>query len=45
MAYKIIYKKRFSNKLVKLLEYLEKKWGNKVASDLLIKLEKRTTTL
>ena len=29
MAYKIIYKKRFSNKLVKLLEYLEKNWGNK----------------
>ena len=45
MAYQIIYKKRFSNKLVKLLEYLEKHWGSKVAMDFLNKLDKRTNTL
>ena len=44
MAYKIIFKKRFSNKLVKLLEYLEKHWGNQVATDFLIKLDKRSAT-
>lgn len=45
MAHKIIYKKRFSNKLVKLLEYLEKNWGNQVAENFLTKLDKRITTL
>ena len=45
MAYQVIYKKRFSNKLVKLLKYLEKDWDQKVASDFLIKLERRIDTI
>lgn len=45
MAYKIIYKKRFSNKLIKLLQYLEKEWGQKAAIEFLSKIEKRTDTL
>ena len=39
MAYQVIYKKRFNDKLVKLLKYLEKNWGQKVASDFLTKLQ------
>ncbi len=45
MAYQIIYKKRFSNKLIKLLKYLEKNWNPKVASDFLRKLERRIDTI
>ena len=45
MAYKIIYKKRFNNKLIKLLEYLDKEWNYKVAQDFLEKLDKRINTL
>jgi hypothetical protein len=45
MAYKVIYKKRFNNKLIKLLQYLEQKWGQKVANDFLSKLDKRIGTL
>ena len=41
MAYKVIYKKRFSNKLIKLLEYLEKEWSHQVAMNFLNNLEKR----
>ena len=33
MEYQIIEKKRFTNKLFKLLKYLEKEWGHKVAAD------------
>jgi len=33
MGYQIIEKKRFQKKLYKLLEYLEKEWGHKVAVD------------
>lgn len=33
MGYQIIEKKRFQNKLFKLLEYLEKEWGHKVAAN------------
>ena len=45
MAYKVILKKRFNNKLTKLLEYLEKEWGQKAAIDFLSKLDKRIEVL
>ncbi len=45
MAYQVIYKKRFNNKLVKLLKYLEKNWDQKVASEFLTKLERRIDTM
>lgn len=45
MAYKVIYKKRFSNKLVKLLQYLEREWGQNVAVEFLNKMDKRIDTL
>jgi len=38
MAYQIILKKRFVNKLVKVLAYLEKEWSHKVAPPFLKKL-------
>ncbi len=41
MAYKIIVKKRFTNKVIKLLYYLETEWGNTVAERFANKLEKR----
>ena len=40
MAYQIIVKKRFTNKVQKVLAYLEKKWSNKVAADFLIKIDR-----
>ncbi len=40
MAYKIIVKKRFTNKLIKLLYYVEAKWAKKLLT-VLLKLEKR----
>ncbi len=45
MAYKIIVKKRFTNKLIKLLYYLEAEWGKKVADSFVSKLEKRLDNL
>jgi plasmid stabilization system protein ParE len=33
VAYQLIEKKRFVNKLVKLLQYLENEWGYKVAAN------------
>jgi Txe/YoeB family toxin of Txe-Axe toxin-antitoxin module len=33
MAYEIIFKKRFTNKLLKVLIYLEKEWSHKVATN------------
>lgn len=41
MAYEIIFKKRFTNKLVKLLAYLEKEWSHKVAANFLQKIDFR----
>lgn len=38
MAQKVIYKKRFINKLEKLLLYLEKEWGQKSAAGFIDKL-------
>ena len=45
MAYKIIVKKRFSNKLIKLLYYLETEWGKTIADRFANKLEKRMDNL
>ena len=39
MAYQLIQKKRFKNKLVKLLDYLESEWGFKVAKSFLKKID------
>ena len=35
MAYEIILKKRFSNKLVKVLSYLEQEWSHRAAVNFL----------
>ena len=45
MAYKIIYKKRFLNKLLKLLDYLKDEWGENVINSFIDKLQKRLRTL
>lgn len=45
MAYKVIYKKRFYNKLAKLLEYLEKEWNKDVAAHFIKKIDKRISTI
>lgn len=45
MAYEVIYKIRFRKKVVKLLEYLEREWGQKVAAEFLFKLEERIERL
>jgi hypothetical protein len=41
MAKQIIYKKRFLNKLDKLLIYLEKEWSITIANEFLDKLEEK----
>lgn len=45
MAYQIILKKRFTNKLVKLLTYLEQEWSHKVATNFLQKIDLRIQQL
>jgi plasmid stabilization system protein ParE len=45
MAYQIILKKRFTNKLVKILAYLEKEWSHKVAASFLHKIDLRIAQL
>jgi len=45
MAYKVVYKKRFYNKLSALLNYLETHWNEDVAKQFLQKLDKRMATL
>lgn len=45
MAYQIILKKRFTNKLVKLLAYLEQEWSHKVAASFLKKIDYRIQQL
>ncbi len=45
MAYQIVYKKRFINKLFKLLDYLTAQWGNSVADNFIIKFQNRMKTL
>ena len=41
MAYQIIVKKRFTNKVQRVLTYLEKVWSHKVAADFLLKIDLR----
>jgi plasmid stabilization system protein ParE len=45
MAYKVIVKKRFTNKVQKVLTYLEKEWSNKIAAMLLVKVDRRIDLL
>ncbi len=45
MAYEVIYKKRFKNKLIKLLLYLEYEWGQRTADQFLNKIDERIETL
>ena len=39
MAYEIIFKKRFTNKLIKLLAYLEQEWSQQAATNFLKKTD------
>lgn len=41
MAYEVIYRIRFRKKLLNLLDYLERGWGHKIASEFLEKLDSR----
>jgi len=45
MAYEIIYKKRFTNKLTNLITYLENEWGNTVAKDFVLKVKAKVSTI
>jgi len=45
MAYQIIVKKRFTNKVQKVLRYLEKEWSHKVAIEFLLKIDRRIELL
>jgi len=45
MAYKAIYKKRFINKLDKLLDYLHEEWSVDVANNFIIILRSRIDSL
>ena len=45
MAYEIIVKKRFTNKVQKVLAYLEKEWSKKVAAEFLLKIDRRIDLL
>ena len=45
MAYQIIVKKRFTNKVQKVLTYLEKEWSQKVAVEFLTKIDRRIELL
>ena len=45
MAYQLILKQRFINKLQKTLFYIEDKWGKAVADQLLAQLDARIATL
>ncbi len=45
MAYEIIYTKRFSQKLFKLLDYLRSEWGEPVADKFIIELKNRLRSL
>lgn len=45
MAYEIILKKRFTNKLVKVLAYLEDEWSQQVAANFLKKIDYRLRQL
>lgn len=41
MAYEIVIRKRFTNKVTRTLQYLEKEWSEKIARDFLLKIDRR----
>jgi len=43
--YKVVYKKRFQQKFLRLLNYLNTEWGIKVTDDFIATFEWRITTL
>jgi plasmid stabilization system protein ParE len=45
MAYEIVYTKRFSQKLFKLLDYLRSEWNEPVADKFIIELKNRLRSL
>ena len=45
MAYPIIVRKQFTNKVQEVLAYLEKEWSHKVAAEFLIKIDRRIDLL
>lgn len=45
MAYEIIYKERFTQKLFKLLDYLKREWSERVADKFINELLERLKTL
>lgn len=45
MPYQIIVKKRFTNRVQKVLAYLEKEWSHKVAVEFLLKIDRRIELL
>jgi plasmid stabilization system protein ParE len=45
MAFQIVFKKRFINKLLKVQTYLEEEWGDQVAQSFLLKLDRRIQML
>ena len=45
MAYPIIVRKQFTDKVQEVLAYLEKEWSHKVAAEFLIKIDRRIDLL
>ena len=45
MAYEIIIKKRFTNKLLGVLDYLGNEWGSKVSHQFLYKVRMRISAV
>ncbi|MEO5944991.1 MAG: type II toxin-antitoxin system RelE/ParE family toxin [Ferruginibacter sp.] len=45
MAYQIIVKKRFTNRVQKILAYLEEVWSHKIAVEFLLKIDRRIALL
>ena len=45
MAYQIIVKKQFTNRVQKVLTYLENEWSHKIAVEFLIKIDRRLELL
>ena len=43
--YKVVYKKRFQQKFLGLLNYLNTEWGLKVSDDFIATFQERITTL
>jgi hypothetical protein len=45
MAYEIVRKKRFINRLIKVLTYVEAEWGYEIAKDFLERTDKKIDLL